>query len=180
MALEILKPDLPNMPDEVIEVWLITHFNRFGWPPSSNREWRYIFGLNREFSYFQSMRWERTEIALHPRLLSPTALQTIVGLVQTHYFGQFTAFSMMSDSRERLQNCTDYLKEHGNFPKPVILQDTPEGYEILDGNHRVTAFFYLSGMFNLRNDDPDVPCPMVQSSQTFWVGIPAEATDAVR
>ncbi|MDO8422844.1 MAG: ParB N-terminal domain-containing protein [Parvibaculum sp.] len=173
MALEILKPDLPNMPDEVIEVWLVPHYQRFGWPPSANRDWRYIFGLDRPFEYFQSMTWEKTEIELTPSALTRSAFQTIIGLVQTHYFGQLTPYSGMSDSKERLDRCVDYLKEHGTYPKPVILLSTPEGYEILDGNHRVTAFFYLYGYFNTPNCDQAVPCLEVKQEQPFWAGTPS-------
>lgn len=171
MTIEILKPDLPNMPDEVIDVWLMTHYRRFGWPPTANPQWKYIFGLGRPLEYFQHMNWERAGLELTPHLLTPKALQVIVGLVETHYFHRDTVFARtMSDSRERLENCMAYLKEHGTFPRPVILHATPQGYEILDGNHRMTAFFYLWGMFNIPNGDPDVPCLKVQNAQPFWVG----------
>ena len=46
----IMKADLPNWPDDVIDGWLVTFYNRFGWPPRGDNDWRYIIGRNRDLA----------------------------------------------------------------------------------------------------------------------------------
>jgi hypothetical protein len=47
----VIKNDLPQTPDDVIDIWLTTHFERFGWPPRISNEWRYILGLGNDLEF---------------------------------------------------------------------------------------------------------------------------------
>ncbi len=73
----------------------------------------------------------------------------------------------MSDGPERFNSCCTYMKEHGVFPQPIMLLSTPNGYDVLDGNHRLAAFFYLYGYFNIEN--AEIPCLKVANEQEVWI-----------
>jgi hypothetical protein len=168
MTIEAIKADLPNFPEEVIDGWLMTHFKRFGWPPKVGNDWRYILRPGNDLSYLQNLKWQKKKIKLTPSLLSPDDLYAVTSLFRSHVLKQTTFFSvMMSDGHERFKSCCAYLKEHGRFPKPVVLEMRPEGLWILDGNHRMTAFLYLYGYFKI--EDPSIPCLNVQDEQEVWM-----------
>ncbi len=69
MDLSFLKADLPNTPEEVISVWLLTHFKRFGWSPQVDNDWRYILGLGNGLQFLQGLNWNKATIALTPNML---------------------------------------------------------------------------------------------------------------
>jgi hypothetical protein len=56
MGLSCIRADLPDMPDEVISIWLSIHFGRFGWPPKIDNDWRYVLGLGRDLKFLQSLK----------------------------------------------------------------------------------------------------------------------------
>lgn len=158
--IELIKSDLPNTPDDVIDVWLLPHSKRqgFGWPPRIDNEWRYVLGLGRDLSYFQKMHWELREIKITPENLTPNSLSLIQSLYQVHSL----------KGLERVANSMAYIKEHGKFPRPIVLEETSKGYDILDGSHRITAYFYLYGWFV--TEDKNVPYINVTDTQIIWVG----------
>ena len=161
------------MPDEVIEVWLVPHAQRAGWPPTKSNYWWFILGRDRDLDDLKRLRWQRETLALTPTMLAPRHLVIVGGLVQTYVLKKDTIFSEISDGADRFRRCCDFLKERGVFPRPVTLERTATGLDVLDGHHRLTAFFFLYGYFEI--DHPDVPCLNVRAEQDVWV---AEATGA--
>ena len=59
------------------------------------------------------------------------------------------------------------MKEHGHFPRPIILGTNRNGFDVLDGNHRLTAYFYLYGYFQVENDE--TPALNVSEQQEVWI-----------
>jgi hypothetical protein len=167
MSVESLKADLPHMPDEVIEGWLMTHHGRFGWPPRVDNDWRYVLRSGNDLVYLQKLRWQKEVFHLSASALSPKDKEIIVGLFRAHILNEANVYSMMSDGRDRFERCLAYIKTNGVFPKPPVLQRRPEGYWILDGNHRLTSYFFLYGYFNV--NIADIPDMNVKEKQEFWV-----------
>lgn len=166
----MIKQDLPNMPTEVIDSWLepLSKRELVGWPPSPDNDWKYILGRERDLSYLQALTWEKKEIEIKPDIFIKKDLETIVELFRSHVLGEWTMYSqMMTDGKERFQSCCSYLKEHGVFPLPVVLEQTNSGVHVFDGNHRICAFFYLHGYFKIENDE--VPCLKVKQEQEVWL-----------
>ena len=169
MSLEIIKADLPNTPDDIINTWLLTYFKKLGWQPKIDNDWRYILGVGRGLEFLQSMQWHKDCIEITPNNLTPKSLGIIIDLFNTHVLRQHTVYSvMMGDGLGRFNRCVAYLKEYGEFPCPVILEQTDNGYRVLDGNHRITAYFYLYGYFKIENDE--TPCMNVADKQFTWIG----------
>jgi hypothetical protein len=166
--LKMMQADLPNMPTDVIDIWLSTFYNRFGWPPELDNEWRYVLGQGNDLAFLQKLAWQQQEIQLSPELLEPSSRQMIVDLFRTYVLGHTTIYTSMSDGPERFRSCCEFIRSHKKFPRPVVLRQSTNGYHILDGNHRLTAFFYLFGWFNIKNDE--TPDPELSDVQTTWIG----------
>ena len=86
-----------------------------------------------------------------------------------HILQELTHLSMMSDGTQRFRNCCAYLKTHGVYPHPIVLQRTDAGYFVLDGNHRLAAYFYLYGYFVVENDE--TPDFNVRELQEAWITV---------
>ena len=163
-----MQADLPHMPSDIINTWLIPHYNRFGWPPKIDNEWRFILGPGNDLSFLQQLTWHHQEIALTPQKLKSSDRQRIIDMFRTHVLGQRTIYSSMCDGPERFRNCCDYIKSNKKFPHPVVLMQRPDGYEVFDGNHRLTSFFYLYGWFKVENDETRDPA--LSDVQCCWIG----------
>jgi hypothetical protein len=168
MNIAKLKHDLPNMPDEVIEDWLLTHYHRFGWPPKIDNEWRYILRPGNDLSYLKQLKWKKEMFHLSANALSSKDKEIIVGICRAHILNEENIYSVnMSDGRDRFDRCLAYIKDKGVFPKAPVLQRRKEGFWILDGNHRLTAYFFLYGYFNV--NIPKNPDFQVNEMQEFWI-----------
>lgn len=168
--LKIIQRDLPDLPHDVAEKWLLpmTHRPNFGWPPTLTSEWRFVLGRGNDIAYLKALSWKQHELALKPTMLRPEDMKMIIGLFQAHVLKQPNLYSAsMSDGAERFRKCCDYLKEHGTFPWPVVLQGIEGVYRVLDGAHRLCAFFYLYGYFNIQNEE--TPSLKVAEKQAYWI-----------
>jgi hypothetical protein len=165
----MMQSYIPNTPEEVIDIWLRPHSTRegFGWPPKPDSDWRYVLREQNGFEYLKSLTWQKKTIEISPDIFVKEDLDIVVGLFKAHVLKHQNMFSNMSDSIERIENCCSYLKEHGVFPRPVILEETAHGFKILDGNHRILAMMYLYGYFNV--ESPEVPNLNVHKAQNVWV-----------
>jgi hypothetical protein len=164
MSIPVMKVDLPNMPDDVIDMWLLP-YEHYGWPPTDKR-WQNV--LRNDLTYLQGLRWQKRLIAVTPQMLSQEDLSIVIGLYQAHVLGQTNQFSMwMPDGFERFSKFCEYLQKHGVFPHPIVLQRRKDDYWILDGYHRLTAYFYLLGKFVTNH--PDIPDLTVREDQEIWV-----------
>lgn len=168
--LKAIKHDLPQFPSDVAEKWLLPIARRpgFGWPPTTTNDWRFVLGRDNDLSYLKGLAWRRQELELTPPLFDAKVMKMIVGLFQAHVLNEPNIYSMsMTDGAERFQNCCMYLKNHGTFPWPIVLQRLGTKYHVLDGAHRLCAFFYLYGYFNV--ESADIPCLVVEALQPAWV-----------
>src|SRR6185295_12121205 len=100
----------------------VPHVRRTGWPPTAG--WQIVFGLGPDYTLdrLKSLRWLLQPVALHPRTLAPLHLGIVLDLFQTFVLGKFTRFSGMAGGPARFQRCCDFLKQHGVFPWPVVVE----------------------------------------------------------
>ena len=146
-TLNRVRADLPNTPDEIIEIWLSTFIGRFGWPPALGNGWKYVLRGSKDLSYLKSLQWQKTDIELSPSVLSPRDLRTVIDLYRTHILRHSTEYVLMTDGKSRYDSIVAYLNEHSTFPKPIALIEEGNTYGILDGNHRMSAYLYQCGYF---------------------------------
>ena len=115
--------------------------------------------------YLKALSWEKASIKFTPESIAPRDLKIIIGLFQTYILKEQSPYSCMRDGQERFK---EYIQSSFNFPKPVILERASDDkYFILDGYHRITAYFYLFGFFNIKN--AETPNLNVHEEQMFWI-----------
>jgi hypothetical protein len=133
-----------TLPCQVCELWLDPIVERYGWPFQSvdetthGTEWRWVLPrMNlRQLAEFE---WKREDVDFATKPLCQESLRTIRGLYQQHVLGLDTLFTSVAATQERFRACAEFILEHHTLPQPVILRDLGDSFELLDGNHRITA-----------------------------------------
>jgi hypothetical protein len=156
------------MPDEIIDMWLVPQYRRFGWPPTLTNDWRYVLLPGNDLRFLQNIVWKQEPVSLSPQRLEPTSQQMISDMFRTYVLNRITAYTAIVDGPQRFRSCCEYIKANKVFPRPVALLETINGFRVLDGHHRLTALFYLYGCFEIDNDETSDPT--ISDTQTAWVG----------
>ena len=169
-----LKATLPNFPEEILEDWLTPYANSEGWPPANGLDsiprdrWRYLLG-GRTLAQLRSIEWQEHNRHLSIHELRDDYKQICVDMVLGAVQKQINLYSSsIPDLSERFNRILGYLREHGTLPKPPVLLSSESGFQVLDGNHRLAAYFYGYGYFKLPLDF--VAMDSTASTQRFWVG----------
>lgn len=169
-----LKETLPEFPAEVLEDWLLPYANSEGWPPAKDNDsvpegrWRFLLG-GRTLSQLRNIKWQEQNRHLSIYELRADYQQICVDMVLGAIQGHVNLYSSsIKDLPERFHSILNYLREHGSLPKAPTLLSSPTGFQVLDGNHRLSAYFYGYGYFNLPVDDALMD--KTAGTQRFWVG----------
>ncbi|WP_296656041.1 hypothetical protein [Thiobacillus sp. 0-1251] len=144
-----VQQDLPAFPPEIINEWLGPYVQSEGWPPNSERHevstdrWRYLLGM-RPVSYWASFTWQRTKIIPTIEDLGQASNQTLAQLITGYVQGKPNIYTQqIPDGKQRFQSVLSYLSIHKSFPGFPVLAVQADGLEVLDGNHRMAAYFTL-------------------------------------
>ena len=173
--LRALKADLPNFPDNVIEIWLKTYVGQHGWPPGSPRDrrnsWRYLLAL-KDLSFWKSVRWVSESRALEFADFVASSRDVVNSLINAYVKDIPNLFKhQIPDGKARYARSMAYLVEHGQFPEPIVCLDSEGHLEVLDGNHRLTAYF----VYKQLRENPDTRIIFKAEAaelgdQPIWVG----------
>jgi hypothetical protein len=180
--LEQLKLSLPNFPHEVLNEWLLPFAKDKGWPPSEdndtlpNNGWRYVL-IKQPLSFWKEVKWSNEHCNFSINDFEENDKDAILQIIATAVLGAKTPLSIdMTNIKEGFDKLISYIKEHQTLPIPPVLLKTNNGYKILDGNHRIAAYFHLKG-------DPKLNCLTgypkfivsdnhnlrIQPEQTYWI-----------
>jgi len=171
--IKLIKDSLPNFPDEVIKEWLLPFAESEGWPPQLGydgvplNQWRYLLGL-RPFVLFQRLDWKKEykHISIHEIVIEYQ--QALVQIFEAAILGrQNIMSSRISNLKERFESVVRYIKTHGSMPKAPALLLEKGKYYILDGNHRLSAYYYCCGYFKV-----DVESELMltkENKQNYWI-----------
>jgi len=166
-----IQKDLPNTPAEIIEEWLepVAQMDDYGWPPTEYNAWHYKLEGDSTLAYFSGMQWDKKEMALNPDMIINSDMDSVRDIFKTHVVGvSFSPSISMPEYYDLFCAHRDYLKEHGMFEKPVILEQTDAGLHILDGFYRLCAFFYLYGY--LQYENTETQATKLAEYQQVWLG----------
>lgn len=132
------RSTFPNFPEEIFQIWFDDRIRHNGWPPNGP-EWEgFLFGRN--ISSWQQVIWTKDSVALAPNHLSTTAFKSIVLIADAALGNRANLMSKyIPDSKKRFTSSLCYIRENGAPPGTVLLLSGVDGYEIVDGNHRVAA-----------------------------------------
>jgi hypothetical protein len=168
-----LQKSLPNFPEEILNDWLLPYAKSEGWPPAPDENqrplnrWRYLL-QNKPLSYWQSLKWEKLERHISISELNPEAQGIMADMVLGALKGQVNLYSRsIPNLKERFSRIVGFIAEYGKIPKPPALIHYSDGLGVLDGNHRMAAYFYCYGYFII---DPGSELMLkTESVQQYWV-----------
>jgi hypothetical protein len=145
-SIAVVRADLPNTPDEILDVWLKPYVEILGWPPCSDihtvpgGRWRGILS-KRPVAFWARVRWRQENGAIEFHELDDDSLHAVVGLRDAHVFGITNAYSEITDGGQRLTDIISYVLKHGCIPSAVIFLETGSQLSVIDGHHRLVAYF---------------------------------------
>lgn len=144
-----IQQDLPAFPAEMINEWLGPYVRSEGWPPNSPRDavptdrWQCLLGM-RSVSYWASFTWMRAMITPTIEDIASDSSQTLVQLITGYVDGIPNIYTeQIPNGKQRFQSVLRYISENHAFPGLPVLATQESGYEVLDGNHRMAAYFTL-------------------------------------
>ncbi|EPJ48333.1 MAG: hypothetical protein OFPII_06640 [Osedax symbiont Rs1] len=134
----LARQELPNIPEEVCKLWLYDRILNSGWPPSGS-EWQgYLF--NHSIDYWKKLSWQESSIKISVEQLADKSVELIFNLIDAHVNGVSNLVNIyMPDSKERYDSISLYISEKSEIPGKVILLEGKEGYQLIDGAHRIAA-----------------------------------------
>lgn len=158
--IKLIKQDLPNFPDEVIEDFLLEYAITDSWPPVGSSWWgrmRY-----KTLSDWRNYKWEKIDLDLSNIKLGEEFNIILKMLTESCVEGRSNIYSQRLGimSKKRFDRIKQYMLSEKVFPKPIILIRENSEYDIFDGSHRFTVWNHL---YNL---------DLVKSIQTAFVASP--------
>ncbi len=139
--LQKARADLPNVPESVFRVWLDPLLEQQPWDAHS-RFWRDVF-LYKGLTYWQKLRWVRTEFTLHPNRLSE-ATQTRLKQMEMKFPAQHggSPFLLAGRHPPQAENHQPLHCPNRQGARPLVIHRGNAGIDILEGAHR--AFMLLA------------------------------------
>jgi hypothetical protein len=163
-----IKKDLPNWPISILDDWLL-YFARepdLKWPPPEplgSHRWSGILG-GRPLSWWNNVTWKKEKANCGLDSLCPKSRDLTVA---THN----DVHRDLADDVEkrRYKMPMQYILEHGVFRNALVAMRIPSGLLVLDGHHRMAAFYGLQLMQDAFFDKPNRKRAPLE--QDVWIGI---------
>ncbi len=171
VSVAYIKNDLPGWPDEVVREWLHYFANEpdLGWPPPEplgQHRWSDILG-GRPLSWWRNVSWQKETVTCALEKLSEKSREIVSSTIKE--VGKAPADD---DTRRRFKRAMDYILDTGAFPSSIVAMPVPSGLEILDGNHRMSAFCGAQLMTDAAYERLNKTRPALE--QVVWVGSHAD------
>lgn len=147
IILKNIKIEFPNLPIEVINLWIFPIAEKKGWPPSEHNQWdKKVSG--EQFSFWNDAKWEKVTLNLGEINYSQSYFNTMIGLRDAYMEGKQNNYALLENGKQRFLNCLRYILENGKFPQsPILCLDEFNEYCVLDGNHRFCAFLSAERLY---------------------------------
>ena len=172
--LQMLQADLPNFPTELLSEWLLPYANTEGWPPAPRAgdepqgRCRYLI-RKKSLDYWKTVAWRSIERHVSYSDLHKQNQEVVLLMVLGAVTGHSNLYSnSIPDLKQRFYRILEHLRSRGTLPCPPALMAEPGGLTVLDGNHRMAAYQYAYGYFNL-GLDADLQVK-TQELQRYWIG----------
>ena len=142
----------PLMPAEVFDAWLAPLIVSDGWPfitefcPPSGLWSQYLDGHS--IQSIQRLGWQRQQLPACFTLFRPSARDIIKWIIAQHVHGHATPVARIKEGKgvESFFRSWQFVERTGGLHTPVVLIQQPDGYQIMDGNHRVAALFSVRNL----------------------------------
>ena len=139
-----IQKDLPDWPEDVTEQWLHYFANEpdCGWPPPEplgDHRWGRLLG-GRSLSWWKNVTWNRERVKCDLASFSPKARTAVANIVFRFNDGTDAT------TQRRVAQPWVHLRDNGVFPRALVAMRTPGGMILLDGSHRMAAFFLIQAL----------------------------------
>lgn len=169
-----LESSLPNFPREVLEEWLLPYAESEGWPPAEaddgslcNR-WKYLLA-NKTLKFWKAINWEKVQRHVSIQDLNESCRNVMMSMVLAAVKDQSNFYSdSIPDLKPRFERIVEHIRATGKLPCPPTLIHESDGLSIVDGNHRMAAYFYCFGYYKLEVESTLLLA--TNEIQEFWIG----------
>lgn len=136
-----IEQDLPNFPPDVIEQWLLPFAKTDGWSPTVGR-WRYLL-FNTDLNYWRGISWQLEKVSIESVDFTIGAKTQVVGLIKAYVQNKQNMYALQigQEGKERFKFQLEHLQRNGELIRPAVFVNHGQGYDIIDGNHRIAAYF---------------------------------------
>lgn len=140
---------LPNLPDEVFEMFIIPQsespLNIFDSKPGGR--WFCHFG-GLSIDEFSNLRWRRSTLFFNKDIFHPHSCSDVDRLIEYCSLNSNSLRKALfqgypTDSMERLAWHKEFIINTGRLCAPIVGIRTVDGLKVLDGTHRLSAAFSL-------------------------------------
>ena len=141
------KAMLPDMPEEVFDLWIRHCVDKSGWPYDSihdegDQYWQGYF-LDHSLATISNLRWQHERLPFSQTFV-PEETRVLIGkMIFFHSYGINPGIHIPHDSKGRFDSAISYIKEHAEIPSSIVLLSSPNGFKIFDGWHRLAAIYAL-------------------------------------
>ena len=132
------------MPPEVFDLWIVPLIDASGWPFSSvndsviGTEWdRFLIG--RPLSFWATVEWRLLSLPMTESVYHPETALRVRWIVGNCALGEQTPTADLQDTKKRFRTAASFIQVNGQLPSPIVGITTREGFEIVDGHHRLAA-----------------------------------------
>ena len=142
---------LPNIPEEVFEIWLSTDIKHYGWlfnkltDSFQNTKWEGVFGSEITLEGLANLVWHKDRLPLDITIFNPTTRITLgIFLEKGRNKDGTLGDGYFKSSKARTFDHFKHIKGTGRFCAPIVVIRTVRGLSLFDGYHRMTAAFILN------------------------------------
>jgi hypothetical protein len=122
----------------------------------------------RPLSWWKRVSWKKETVTCGPEELSTKSRAIVDSTIKE--VGKLPADDV---TRKRFKRAMDYILDEGAFPGVLVAMKAPSGLEILDGNHRMSAFCGAQLMPDAAFERLQKKRPQLE--QELWIGSHADA-----
>lgn len=158
-----------NVPEDVRNDWLYASARNNGWPPKGPF-WNAVL-LHRDISFWQETKWLKETVDLESSLWASGTLEAISQMAEG-FSGNTSSLFSSKVERQRVLNPIRYIFKTGKIPPTIALLAVRGGFEVVDGHHRLLAFFQARNVLNVMKQLEDEG--RLQELATFHSGFKNE------
>lgn len=160
--LDAILNDLPHMPKEVVEHWLLPHAARpgHGWPPANDgrdKPWSALLAA-RPLSWWRDRIWHKEPLGIVLDHMSHATQFQIARLVKATQEGR----DYLPDSCRRIEMIRTYIAQKGTWPVPPVVYSDVDGLSFIDGFHRLAALMMERSQGHVQPDE----------RHAVWIALP--------
>jgi hypothetical protein len=172
-----IQVSLPSLPVEIAREWLLPYALSLSWPPTLDHagvpigRWQLLL-MSRPLAYWRDLGWKRQYLPVDLESLSSRSRETIAGMHDAYLKGVANSYSTIDHGVDRFFGIMISLSQKGELPHSPVLVADPDGFTVVDGNHRVAAYITYRNMWRAEQirsqfGADDIPPP---KSVSCWVG----------